>query len=111
MNVGVIGSRTFNDYDLMVKVLNKLKITKIISGGANGADKLSEKYAKDNNIEIIVFIPDWGKHGKSAGFIRNTTIVENSDIIVAFHDGKSKGTLDSINKSKERNKKLYIINF
>lgn len=38
----------------------------IVSGGARGADRLGEKYAKENNYKVKKFIPDWEK-GRSAG--------------------------------------------
>ena len=31
-------------------------------------------------------------HGKSAGYIRNEQMAQNADALVAFWDGKSKGT-------------------
>lgn len=110
MIIGVIGSRTFIDYDLMVDTLKHIKITKIVSGGAVGADSLAERYAKEHNIPTQIFLPDWEKNGKSAGFKRNTDIVNESDMIVAFWDGTSKGTLDSIKKAEKLNKKILIIN-
>lgn len=110
MRVAVIGSRGFNDYEKVKETLSKINITLLVSGGAKGADLLGERYAKENNIETKIFIPDWDKHGKKAGFLRNTDIIENAELVVAFWDGTSKGTLDSINKTKEQNKKLIIIN-
>jgi len=110
MIIGVIGSRTFIDYDLMVDTLKHIKITKIVSGGAVGADSLAERYAKEHNIPTQIFLPDWEKNGKFAGFKRNTDIVNESDMIVAFWDGTSKGTLDSIKKAEKLNKKILIIN-
>ncbi len=96
MKVGVIGSRSFTNYALLEKTLNQLNISTIISGGAKGADSLAEEYASKNHIEAIIFKPDWSA-GKSAAAIRNAKIVENSDVIVAFWDGKSKGTNMTIN--------------
>jgi hypothetical protein len=54
-------------------------------------------------------LAEWNKFGKSAGYRRNVTIVEHSDIIVAFWDGKSKGTQHTINIAKEKGKGLIII--
>lgn len=110
MMIGVIGSRTFNDYKLLSKVLDLYKNFDyiIVSGGANGADSLSEKYAKENNIKTNIYLPDWKKYGKSAGFIRNNDIVNNSDIIIAFWDGKSKGTKHSISLAKKQNKNVSV---
>ena len=93
MKIAVIGSRSFNDYKLMCDTLNALKIDLIISGSAKGADSLGERYANENNIETLIFKPDWEKHGKAAGMIRNTDIVDNAEFIVAFWDEISKGRL------------------
>jgi hypothetical protein len=110
MIVAVIGSRGFNDYEEVKRTLSQIEITLLVSGGAIGADSLGEQYAKENNIETKIFLPDWNKHGKSAGFIRNTDIINEAELVVAFWDGNSRGTLDSINKAKAQNKKVVIIN-
>lgn len=109
MRVAVIGSRTFNDYDEVKSVLSTLKITLLISGGAKGADSLGEKYAKENNIETKIFYPDWSKHGKKAGFLRNSDIINEAELIIAFWDKTSKGTKDSIDKALKLNKRVLII--
>jgi len=69
-----------------------VSISKIVSGGATGADALAESYAKLRDIPIQVFPADWDTHGRAAGPIRNRQIVKASDLIVAFWDGKSPGT-------------------
>lgn len=109
MKVAVIGSRTFNDYEEVKRTLSSIKITEIISGGATGADTLGERYAKENNIPTKIFLPDWAKHGKAAGFLRNTDIVNAAEMVVAFWDGESRGTKDSIEKAIQTNKRVLII--
>ena len=111
MKVAVIGSRSFQDYEELKRVLSKIDVTEIISGGAIGADKLAEQYAKENNIPTKIFLPDWEQHGKIAGFLRNTDIINESELVVAFWDGESKGTLDSIMKAQKQNKKVIITTF
>ena len=110
MRVAVIGSRGFNDYDKVIKTLSKIKITEIVSGGAIGADKLGERYAIENGIPTKIFLPEWEKYGKSAGFKRNTQIIEEAEFIVAFWDMESNGTRDSIQKAEKQGKKVLIIN-
>ena len=51
MNVAIIGSRKFTNYSEFLKLMPKINITKIISGGAEGADRLAHRYALDNNID------------------------------------------------------------
>jgi hypothetical protein len=94
----VAGSRNFCDYELlkcklMFLLKNKLKNdVEIISGGAKGADCLGERFAKENGYNLRIFKANWNKYGKKAGPIRNTEMVEYADALVAFWDGKSKGT-------------------
>lgn len=109
MKVAVIGSRTFNDYNEVKNVLSTIKITLLVSGGAKGADSLGERYAKENNIETKIFYPDWGKNGRKAGFLRNTDIINEAELVIAFWDGQSKGTKDSLDKALKNNKKVLII--
>lgn len=111
MKVAVIGSRTFNDYQKLKDTLSKIDISLVVSGGANGADKLGEQYANENNIPTKIFLPDWDKHGKRAGFIRNSDIINECELVVAFWDNESKGTKDSIDKAEKQGKKVLIISF
>jgi len=111
MKAAVIGSRSFNDYEKLKETLGFFDITKIISGGAGGADTLAEKYADENDIEKEIHIAQWGLFGKKAGPLRNTTIVENSDIVILFWDGKSKGTRDSLSKANKMKKTTLIVYF
>ena len=111
MKVGVIGSRTFKDYELLKKTLASFEITQIISGGASGADTLAEWYAFEKKIPLKVFRPDWKKFGKRAGFLRNTDIVKNSEHVIAFHNGESRGTMDSIQKAKDLGIPVTVIIF
>jgi hypothetical protein len=49
------------------------------------------------------------KYGRGAGPMRNTTIIENADVVFAFPTEDSKGTRDSIRKARELKKILYVI--
>jgi hypothetical protein len=86
-------------------------IDAIISGGAKGADSLAKRLAADIETNYIEFLPDWEKDGKAAGFIRNQQIVDASDIVIAFWNGVSKGTEDSINKARIAKKPTFIVYF
>ena len=112
MNIAIIGSRKFSNYSFMKNsILNIVKIEDIdyvVSGGAKGADTLGELFAKEYNLKTMIFKPEWNKYGKAAGVIRNTDIVRNADIIIAFPMGSSKGTYDSIHKARKSHKTVYI---
>lgn len=112
MRLAIIGSRTFEDYHLLscsIIIFLSKNITEVISGGASGADSLGERFANYYHFPIKIFKPEWTKYGKAAGFIRNQQIVDNSDMILAFWDGKSRGTQDTIEKAKKAKKPTFII--
>lgn len=115
MKVAIIGSRSYTDYDRLKYILDalseKINIDLIVSGGAKGADTLGYKYAIENNIKTLIFKPEWDKYGKIAGFIRNEQIVKSSDIVLAFWDGISNGTKNSIGLCEKYNIKYHIIKF
>lgn len=112
--LAVIGSRNFNNYNLLSSTLNKYKdkISHIVSGGARGADDLSERWANENDIPTIIFLADWNTHGKKAGMLRNHDIIKECDACIAFWDGESNGTKHSISLCESKyNKPIKIINF
>ena len=100
MKIAVVGSRTYDNREHLFTVLDFVRKTYgdfiLVSGGANGADSLSEEWAKENNLKTIIHYPEWTLYGRGAGPIRNQKIVDDADILIAFWDGKSKGTKNSI---------------
>jgi predicted Rossmann fold nucleotide-binding protein DprA/Smf involved in DNA uptake len=115
--VAVIGSRTFTDRNRLYEVLdkNKHKIRLIVSGGARGADTLATEWAQERAIPYLVFPAKWktdeGAHDKGAGFRRNRLIIQYSDVVIAFHDGESRGTQHSLDTAKSLNKPVVLISF
>ena len=117
MNIGIVGSRTFTNYNTLKKsmdeiVKNKEDVT-IVSGGAKGADTLGAAYSVEVlHKEPVVHNPDYKRWGRyNAPKVRNTKIVEDSDLIVAYWDGSSGGTKDTINKAYEFNKDILDLNY
>ena len=96
MRIIVAGGREFQNYAFLSKTLDtlfaNLDIVSIVSGKANGADSLGERYANEKGLEVHPFPADWTKYGKGAGHIRNAKMADNAEGLVAFWDGKSRGT-------------------
>ena len=90
MKVAVIGSRGLNVSDLGRYLPENT--TEIVSGGAKGVDTSAREYALSHGIKLTEFLPEYTKYGRSAPLKRNITIIEYSDIVLAFWDGKSRGT-------------------
>ncbi len=105
MKVAIIGSRSIN---INIEKYIPKNATTIISGGAKGVDRLAETYADENNINKIIFKPEYSKYGKQAPLLRNRLIVQNADIIIAIWDGKSSGTQFTIEYAKKIGKIIKV---
>lgn len=114
-NVIVAGSRDFDDYNLLSSTLDKLFYVKcpnaIVCGEAKGADSLGKQYAIERHIRVFSFPANWRRYGRNAGFIRNTEMLEHADCLVAFWDGKSKGTKHMIDISRKAGIEVHIVRF
>ena len=109
MRVAVIGSRAITVENLQDYLPDGT--TEIISGGVKGVDTCAREYAVSNNIPLTEFKPEYDRYGRGAPLKRNITIIENADIVLAFWDGKSKGTKYEIDACEERQipVKVYIM--
>jgi len=108
MKLAIVGSRKFpcpnfvkdKVYDLCsaFSLDSAEQHLTIVSGGCYGVDTWAEEVAKEWKwcVDTIIFKPDWEKHGKKAGFMRNIQIVDEATHLWAFWDGESKGTKHSI---------------
>ncbi len=107
MRVAVIGSRGLTVDDLG-KYLPEVT-TEIVSGGADGIDTCARQYALSHGIKLTEFLPEYSRYGRGAPIKRNDTIIQNSDMVLAFWDGKSRGTKYVIDKCRKTNVKIEVI--
>lgn len=117
IRIVVAGSRDFYDYAVLSERLdfyfsqqNQSHI-QIVSGGARGADRLGERYAREHDINYTVFPANWNAHGKAAGMIRNRDMAEYGTHLVAFWDGKSRGTKSMIETARAQGLTIRVVEF
>jgi hypothetical protein len=116
MRLIIAGGRYFNDYDLMKNRLdfflkNVTEPIEIVSGKAQGADTLGERYGRENGHSIKEFYAQWGQFGKRAGYLRNKDMAEYATHCVCFWDGESKGTKHMIDLAKDCGLPTRIIKY
>ena len=111
----VAGSRTFKDYDFLKQKLDSLLINvdlrdvAIVSGRAQGADRLGERYAWEWGLLCIKRPAKWDIYGKAAGHIRNEEMARLATHAVIFWDGKSPGSKDMIALAERYHLRLRIV--
>lgn len=127
MKIIIAGSRNFADYDLLKRTLarwtRKLKAVEVVSGHAEGADRLGERWALEEapklfgygRVSLKIFRPDYEKHGgKLAPIIRNSEMVEYcrpDGAAIFLWDGASKGTLDCLSKAKRAGLRVKVVKY
>lgn len=135
MKLAVIGSRQIKDkkrvYEEIDKIREEYDITTIVSGVSledindTGPDTYGRDYALENGLGYVGYPAEWDnlqlfpckikhtKFGKPynalAGLNRNTFIAEDSDIGLSVWDGKSKGTKDTMDKMKAKDKYVKTV--
>lgn len=112
MKIGIVGSRNIkNPEDVYRKICENIprNCSEIVSGGAAGVDTLAERYARENGLFLTLFLPKYDKYGKNATVLRNSEIVEYSDMIYAFWDMESHGTQITLKKCIDSGKPYKII--
>jgi len=117
MWLAVVGSRDFPDPNPPVLAYISALREKwspftglaVVSGGARGVDHAAKLAADKLGLDIIELKPDWEMYGKSAGFVRNESIIKAADQVVAFWDGESRGTKNSIDWAFKLRKRTEVI--
>lgn len=118
MKLIVAGGRDFVNTQVMITVLMDLvekgKIDpnpELVCGMARGADMLAYSLWANHNMKIHKFPADWKTHPRSAGYIRNAEMGNFADVLVAFWDGKSRGTKHMIEYMQKLGKPVHIIGY
>lgn len=116
--IGVVGTRTRDSGKAFLKVFNRFLSHyvhgDIICSGLcpEGADRFAVIIAdifRLTNKQRLWFPADWERHGKPAGFIRNTDIAKNSNILIAcVATDREGGTEDTIKKFIKFHGKQYL---
>lgn len=115
--IAVIGSRNYSDYEFFKKrliyLISNIKedITFVSGGAKSGADFLIKKYCLVEDYKLIEHLPDYERYsGRLAPLKRNSLIVDEADMMVAFWNGLSTGTAYTVKLAQKKNIPIRIVN-
>lgn len=125
LRIIIAGGRDFENYFLLkTTVIEKISEKNpfpyeavIVSGMARGADKLGVQFANELGLKLYRFPAEWERLGKRAGYARNVEMAKfasegnNKGMLIAFWDGKSKGTKHMIDTAKRYGIEVHIVNY
>jgi hypothetical protein len=110
--VAVVGSRGWPDLRLVSEFVGcwLVKAEKLISGAADGVDRTAAYAARTKGIPVVEHAVEEvpGNIANPEKF-RNTTIVNEAQVVVAFWHKRSGGTKDVIDKARLYGKPLIVV--
>ncbi len=107
MKVAIIGSRGLNipiPQDAIPKETDQL-----VSGAANGIDRMARAFAIEHHIQILEVLPDYALFGRQAPLQRNDAIVDYADFVLAIWDGRSRGTKYVIDRCRKTGTPVRVL--
>lgn len=112
VRLAVIGSRGFSNFRFLDATLSEYlgRVVLFISGGADGADSLGEKWARRHGLDTRIFEPDHKRY-RHPYHHRNRLIAEACSLLVAFWDGRSSGTKYTIDYARRIGREVRIVRF
>jgi hypothetical protein len=103
------GSRYQQNRNFVFRAMDTLRkelgITSVAQGGARGTDELIKVWAESRGVPCRTYEANWDKHGKAAGPIRNSEMLEaeQPDYVVGFPGGR--GTADLLKRARSWRKR------
>lgn len=114
----IAGGRDFHNAELLHNAINELGKTgqldpqaELVCGMASGADMLGYHFFKECGNTIHEHYAQWDKRGRSAGYMRNEEMSKVGDALLAFWNGKSRGTKHMIETMEKLGKPVFIVSY
>ena len=122
----IAGGRDFTDRHQMGTELWKLfggfklstwERVEVVCGMCCGAELLGKDWATMQALDIKEMPADWDRYGKRAGYIRNEQMAKCAKngnpygYLVAFWDGRSRGTRNMIEKALVAGLEIHIFRY
>ncbi|MCC6649047.1 MAG: hypothetical protein IT374_26200 [Polyangiaceae bacterium] len=116
--IAIVGSRLYPDLAAVRAFVRDLPDGTVVVTGTRpppsdvrpprGVDETACAAASERGLAVVIYAADWLRHGRAAGPIRNRSIAEHCDRMVAFWDGASRGTGDAIRCAESLGKPVEI---
>jgi len=107
MKLMIAGSRSITDFDISPYI--PAEADTIISGGAAGIDRLAEQYADAHRLSKYIIRPRYDLYGRAAPLRRNEQMVDMADAALIIWDGRSRGTMYTLEYARKREKRVTVV--
>lgn len=108
--MAIVGSRHYSEPDRVSDYVNALpRGASIITGSASGVDAAATKAARAKDIPVKVMPASFDEMADaSKAAARNQRLIDACDVLVAFWDGASKGTRNTVERALDSGKEVHV---
>jgi len=111
VKVAIVGSRHFPEMERVTAFVASLPAgATVVTGGASGVDAVAGEAARDHNLGLIKLPPRFEEASDpTAAERRNQELVDTVDVVVAFWDGQSAGTRNTITRAIDSGREVHVL--
>jgi hypothetical protein len=110
MRIAIVGSRHFPDMERVSDYVRSLPSSvSVVTGSASGVDAEAVRAARERDLPLRVF-PASFEEGKDAATAaaRNQRLIDACDVLVAFWDGSSQGTRQTVERALDSGREVHV---
>jgi predicted Rossmann fold nucleotide-binding protein DprA/Smf involved in DNA uptake len=110
VKVAIVGSRHFSEPGRVSDYVNALPHgASVITGSASGVDAAATRAARAKGIPVQVIPASFDELADAAkSAARNQRLIDACDVLVAFWDGSSKGTRNTVDRALDSGKEVRV---
>jgi predicted Rossmann fold nucleotide-binding protein DprA/Smf involved in DNA uptake len=110
VKVAIVGSRHFPEMERVTAFVHDLPDgATIVTGGASGVDAVAGDAARERGLGLIKLPPRFEEASDpDASKRRNQELVDAADALVAFWDGQSRGTRNTVERALESGREVHV---
>jgi len=106
----VVGSRHFPDLERVARYVRELPAgASLVTGSASGVDATVSRAARERGLPVRVLGASFEEaRDAGAAATRNQRLVDLCDVLIAFWDGTSQGTRNTIVRALDSGKEVHV---
>ena len=110
MRVAIVGSRHFPDLSRVETYVESLPAgTRLVTGSASGVDAAATRIARRRGLAVQVIGAGFEEaRDPGVAAARNQRLVDQCDLLVAFWDGRSRGTRSTVERALDSGREVQV---
>lgn len=111
----VIGSKDFNNYELLKRelrlMLSNVDNVQLLTSDLKGTNKLIAQYSIETNTNFLNYGIDWNRFKGRAPYIVNARMLKDAKALIVFTDGFCKVSQNAIDIANKNDIKVHVVHF